>query len=82
MAQVLNSQTLRQEITTKGNFMRVYDQKSPTVAQKKLDGVVQRVGGPAVMVVQRADGLVLQAVRIPATEAEILQVITKAGGGN
>ncbi len=80
LAVVLNSQTLRQSITSKGNFFRLYDLKSPVVAQKKLDSVVQRVGGSAVMVIQRNDGHVLVAQAIPRTEAEVITVINQAGG--
>jgi len=82
LAALMNSKGLRDGITGKGNFFRLYDLKNPVVAQRKLDGVAQRVGGNAVMVVQRADGLVVAAQKIPATEAEILAVVSRAAGGN
>jgi hypothetical protein len=76
LANILNSQTLRQAITTKGNFFRLYDIKSPVVTQKKLDGIVQKVGGSSVMVIQRNDGFVVGAQVIPKTEAEVIRIIS------
>lgn len=77
LAQILNSQTLRTAITTKGNFLRVYDINSPIIVQKKLDQIVKSVGGSAILVIQRNDGLVIEAVKIPKTEAEIMEIINK-----
>ena len=74
LAQLLNSTTLRQAITTKGYF-RLYDIKSPIVAEKKLDTLVSKIGGTSIMIIQRNDGLVISAIPIPTTEAAILSVI-------
>jgi len=74
MAQLLNSPTLRQGISAKGHF-RVYDIKDKIVAGKKLTPFVTKVGGSAVMIVQRNDGVVISAVAIPNTEADILAVV-------
>ncbi len=82
LAQILNSQTLRTQITSKGNFFRFYDIKSPIVAQKKLDAVLAKVGGSAVLVIQRNDGVILAAQAVPRTEAEIIGVINKIMGVN
>jgi hypothetical protein len=82
LATLLNSQTLRQGITGRGHFFRLYDLKSPVVTQKKLDAVARRVGGNAVMIIQKNDGVVVEALKIPATEAEILAAVNKAGGNS
>jgi hypothetical protein len=81
LAQVLNSQAIQQAVKNKGNFLRLYDIRSPVVAQKKLDQVVQRVGGSAVVVIQNNAGAVLQAVAIPRTEQEVLGIINQFAGG-
>lgn len=82
LAQILNNPTLRKGVTDRGNFFRLYDMNSPVIVQKKLDGVVQRAGGSAVLIIQREDGFVLYAKPVPATEAEILAEIAKVQGGN
>jgi len=81
LAQVLNSQNVRQAITSKQSFFRLYDIKSPIVSQKKLDAVVQRVGGNAVVVVQRNDGYVVGAYAMPKTETEVIALINRSFGG-
>jgi hypothetical protein len=75
LAQILNSQNLRTSISSKGNYFRIYDIRSPVLAQKRLDAVAQKIGGNSVLVIQRSDGYVLDARVIPKTEAEILQLI-------
>jgi hypothetical protein len=80
MASVLNSQAIQQAVRNKGNYLRLYDMRSPVVAQKKLDQVVQKVGGSAVMVIQNNTGLVLQALPVPRTEQEVLAIISQFGG--
>lgn len=74
LTQLLNSQSLRTAVQAKG-FFRIYDIKAPVVAEKKLDALVAKVGGSAVMIVQRNDGAVISAVVIPNTEAAILAVV-------
>jgi len=80
LAQILNSQSLRTYITSKGNFFRLYDSGSPILQQKKLDAVVNKVGGSAVMIIQRNDGYVLDARPMPSTEAEVINLINSVGG--
>lgn len=80
LAQIINSQNVRQAIT-KGGYFRLYDLKSPIVQQKKLDSVVQKVGGNAILVVQRNDGVVVTSQTIPKTEAEIIQLVNRLIGG-
>ncbi len=80
LAQILNSQSLRTYITSKGNYFRLYDTNSPILQQKKLDAVVKKVGGSAIMVVQRNDGYVLDARAVPSTEAEVINLINSLGG--
>jgi hypothetical protein len=81
LAQVVNSQTLRQTITSKNGYFRLYDIRSPIIIQKKLDEVVRKVGGNAVMVVQRNDGIVIDARPVPRTENEAIQIINQIIGG-
>lgn len=81
LAQVLNSQSIQQAVKGKGNFLRLYDMKSPIVAQRKLDTFVTKVGGSAVMIVQNNAGQVLQAIAIPRTEPEVLAIINQFTGG-
>ena len=80
MALVLNSQNLRNAVSSKGNFFRLYDINSPIVAQKKLDTVAKTVGGSYVYIVQRNDGTVVARGVIPNTEAQAIAVINKALG--
>lgn len=75
MAQLLNSPTLRQAVTSKG-FFRIYDIKDKVVAEKKLTDLVTKVGGSSVMIIQRNDGTVILAVAIPNTEAAIVAAIS------
>lgn len=80
LGQALNSASLRQNVTGKGNFLRVYDLNNPIVTQRRLDQVVQRVGGNAILVVQRGDGTVITAQPAPRTEAEILEFTNRFNG--
>jgi hypothetical protein len=82
LAQALNSPTLRQSVTAKGNFLRVYDLNNPIVAQRKLDQIVRQVGGNAIVVVQRNNGVVLTAQPAPRNEAEITELIKQYTNGN
>lgn len=81
LAQILNSQTLRQRIAAQGNFFRLYDLKSPVISAKKFDGIVQRIGGNAIIVIQKNDGYVLDAQKVPSSEAQVLQLINQYSGG-
>lgn len=80
LAKLLNSASLRTGINQRGHWFRRYDLKSAIVAQKKLDKVVQEVGGPAVMVIQADDGRVLDKRPIPGNEAEIFNIISQITG--
>ena len=80
IAGILNSQQLRNAITAKGNFFRYYDIKSPIVAQKKLEGAIQKAGGSFVIIVQRSDGAVIMAEVMPRTEQEVAALLQKVGG--
>jgi len=81
LATLLNSENLRKAITSKGNFFRLYDMKSPIVQQKNLQGVVQRIGGNAIMVIQRNDGTIVAAQTAPRTDTEAIAIINAATGG-
>lgn len=80
MAKLLNSETMRKGINQRGHWFRLYDLKDPIVVQKKLDQVVQRVGGSAVLVIQSDDGRVLNAVAVPRTEQEVFALIQQITG--
>jgi hypothetical protein len=80
MAKLLNSETLIKGINQRGHWFRRYDIKAPVVAQKKLDQVVQRIGGNAILIIQSDDGRVLNALAIPKTEQEIFSLIQQITG--
>lgn len=77
LAKLVNSESLRKGINQRGHWFRLYDIKSPIVAQKKLDNVVQTVGGNAVMIVQTNDGRIIDARALPSSESEILSLISQ-----
>jgi hypothetical protein len=80
LAKLLNSETLRKGINQKGHWFRLYDIKSPIVAQKNLAGEVAKVGGNNVLIVQSDNGRVLVARAIPNSEAEIFAIIQQITG--
>lgn len=80
VATVMNSQTLRNAIVAKGNAFRYYDIKDPLVAQKKLDGAVQKAGSSFVVIVQRNDGVILLSQAMPKTEQEMSALLKQVGG--
>ena len=80
MAKLLNSESLIKGINQRGHWFRMYDLNSPVIVQKKLDQVVQRVGGNAILIIQSDDGKVLNALPIPKTEQEIFSLIQKITG--
>lgn len=80
LALILNSQKIVETITSKNSFYRRFDIKSPTnlqtLKEKGLDVVLQKEGGVPLLVIQNSDGSVaIKPVKIPKTEAEVLQVI-------
>ncbi len=79
LATLLNSDVLRKAVSDKGGFLRIYDKTSPIIAQKKLDGLVQRVNGGPTMIMQSAGGNVLNADQlfIPKTDREVISLINK-----
>lgn len=79
LAALLNSAALRKAVADKGGFMRIYDKKSPVVTQKKLDGLVQKAGGGPTIILQAADGTVLNNAElvVPKTDAEVIAIINK-----
>jgi len=80
VAQLLNNPNLRKSVTDAGHFFRIYDKSSPVVAQRGLDKVMQQVGGNNAMIVQTDQGAVVSATPIPASEAEVMGILRKAGG--
>jgi hypothetical protein len=80
LAVVLNSQKVLETITSKNGFYRRFDIKSPTnlqtLKEKGLDIVLQKEGGAPLLVIQNSDGsIATKPVKIPTTEAGVLQVI-------
>jgi hypothetical protein len=80
LAVILNSQKILETITSKNSFYRRFDIKSPTnlqtLKEKGLDIVLQKEGGIPLIVIQNNDGsIAVKPMKIPKTEAEVLQVI-------
>lgn len=79
---ILNSQKVREAITSKNAFYRLYDASSPVLKEKGLDKVVAKWGGIPIMIVQDNGGAVKgQPTRIPKTEAEVLTYLNSVLGG-
>ena len=81
LGQILNSQKVREAITTRNAYYRLYDANSGTLKEKGLDKVVATGGGPPIIIVQNANGAVVSSLKVPATEAEVLQYLAKVLGG-
>ena len=82
LAQILNSQKIRETITSKNAYYRLYDANSPVLKEKGLDKVVQKWGGVPIMIVQDNSGAVQgQPTRVPRTEAEVLTYLNSVLGG-
>lgn len=77
IARVLNSEAVRNAITGKGDVLRIREITSPIWAQVKLDKRIEAVGGDFVLVVQNDKGNVLAAQKVPATEKDFLDLISK-----
>jgi hypothetical protein len=81
LGQILNSQKVREAITTRGAYYRLYDVNSSVLKEKGLDKVVAEKGGPPMIIVQAANGNLVSVIKIPGTEAEVLQYLTQILGG-
>ncbi len=81
LGQLLNSQKVREAITTRNAYYRLYDANSGVLKEKGLDKVVASGGGPPMIIVQNAAGAVVSASKMPGTEAELLQYLAKVLGG-
>ena len=82
LAQILNSQKIRETIISKNAYYRLYDANSPVLKEKGLDKVVQKWGGIPIMIVQDNGGNIKgQPTRVPRTEAEVLQYLNSVLGG-
>ncbi len=77
---ILNSQKVREAITTKGAYYRLYDIKSPVIKDKGLDKVVNAGGGVPMIVIQNNAGTVVNSKKVPGTEAEVLQYLAQVLG--
>ncbi len=78
VSQLLESVTLRQALDDAAHKFRVFDISAPTVS--RFLPIVQKAGGPPVLVLQTDDGTVVAAVPLPTTEADFLNVIHHSGG--
>lgn len=81
LGQILNSQKVREAITTRGGYYRLYDAQSTVLKEKGLDKVVAAGGGAPIIIVQNANGQVVSSLKMPGTEAEVLQYLGKVLGG-
>lgn len=77
---ILNSQKVREAITTKGAYYRLYDIKSPVIKDKGLDKVVNAGGGVPMIIIQNSAGTVVNSKKVPGTEAEVIQYLTQVLG--
>jgi hypothetical protein len=82
LAQILNSQKVREAITTRNSFYRLYDAQSPVLKEKGLAKIVSDSGGPPLIIIQDNQGNVRAKQRIPNTEAEVIQYLSQVLGGN
>jgi hypothetical protein len=80
LAQILNSQKIKEAITTRNAFYRLYDTQSPVLKEKGLDKFVAQGGGAPMVIVQKNDGNVIDRRKIPATEADVLQYLNQVLG--
>jgi hypothetical protein len=80
LAAVLNSKTIRDEISKSKSYYKVYDINSPIVKSKKLDTLLEKTGN-SLFIVQSSDGTVLHYSAIPKTEKEVLDTLTKITKG-
>jgi hypothetical protein len=81
LAQILNSQKIREVITTRNAYYRLYDANSSVLKDKGLDKVTAAGGGPPIIIVQNTNGNVVSTSKMPGTENEVLQYLTKVLGG-
>jgi hypothetical protein len=89
-AALVNSPTLRKALEAGGDFWRVYPATADAVKTLKFDQYVKAGGGvPALLVQQDRTGLVLTrnakgeraAVPLPATEADLLSLVSRIHKG-
>jgi len=81
LGQILNSQKIREVITTRNAYYRLYDTQSPIIKEKGLDKVVASAGGAPVIIVQSNTGNVISTKKMPGTEAEVIQYLSQVLGG-
>lgn len=81
LGQILNSQKIKEAITTRSAYYRLYDAQSSVLKEKGLDKVIASGGGPPVIIVQAANGHVVGVTKIPGTENEVIQYLSKTLGG-
>lgn len=81
LGQIVNSQKIKEAITTRGAYYRLYDARSSVLKDKGLDKVLATGGGPPLIIVQTAAGAVVSSLKMPGTEAEVLQYLGQTLGG-
>ena len=81
LGQILNSQKVREAITTRGAYYRLYDAKSGVLKEKGLDKVLAAGGGAPMIIIQNNAGAVVGSTKMPGTEAEVLQYLGQVLGG-
>lgn len=79
---ILNSQKIREAVTAKNAFYRIYDAANPVLKEKGLDKVVAKWGGIPIIIIQDNSGAVRgQPTRMPKTEAEVINYLNSVLGG-
>jgi hypothetical protein len=81
LGQIINSQKIRDAVTTKNAFYRLYDSQSPILKNKGLADLVTAAGGPPMIVIQTSSGGIVDKRKMPGTEDEIIQYLNQVLGG-
>lgn len=80
LAAVLNSQKIIETVVSKNSFYRRFDMQNAanrqTLSQTGLDVKIKEAGGPPLIIIQNNSGaLVTAPIKIPKTEADVLQIL-------
>lgn len=81
LGQIINSQKIREAITTRNSYYRLYDAGSSVLKDKGLDKVMSAAGGPPLIIVQRPNGTIVGSTKMPATEDAVIQYLSQVLGG-
>ncbi len=73
--QIINSQKIRDVVTSKNAIYRLYDPQNPILKTKGLTETIDGLGGAPVIIIQSSNGDIIAKVKMPATEAEVLKTL-------